>query len=107
MKERNLCTEAGCAAACCFGSWFIGSYKEKTVLRYFPTAKKVSYKSFQNDLDPGVYYYKFLGAASIRIVGQCPNLGEENSCLIHDNLPPDCANLQVSSKGCSDFRRAP
>lgn len=105
MVERNPCNEAGCQAACCFGSWFNHPYKEKAILKLFPTAKKVSYSKFQKELDPGVYYYKFLGVSTVRIVGRCPNLGEDSSCLIHDNLPPDCRNLAVGSRECSNFRR--
>ena len=103
--ERNLCNEAGCQAACCFGSWFQAVYKEKTIRNLFPTAKKVSDSKFHEELDPGVYYNKFLGAATVRIVGKCPNLGENNSCLIHETTPPDCRNLAVGSKECSNFRR--
>lgn len=105
MPERNLCNEAGCQAACCFGSWFQADYREKTILNLFPSAKKVSYSEFRRELDPGVYYYKFLGIATVRIVGRCPNLGEENGCLIHETTPPDCRNLAVGSRECSDFRR--
>ena len=105
MVERNPCSEAGCQTACCFGSWFQGEYKEKTILNLFPTAKKVGYSKFHDELDPGVYYYKFLGTATVRIVGRCPNLAEDNSCLIHDKLPPDCKNLSVGSGECSLFRR--
>jgi hypothetical protein len=105
MVERNPCKEAGCEAACCFGSWFNWDYTEKEIRHFFPTAKKVSYSEFNEELDPGVYFYTFLGVGTARIVGRCPHLSEENICLIHDNLPPDCSNLAISSRECSKFRR--
>lgn len=105
MVERNQCNEAGCQAACCYGSWFHFDYKEKTILALFPSAKKVKHSQFHQDLEPGVYYNRFLGSVAVRIVGRCPNLGEGNACTIHDNLPPDCKNLAIGSRDCSDFRR--
>lgn len=104
--ERNLCKEAGCAAACCRDSFFSFSYPEKKVLEWFPDAIKVGLYQLPEQRVKGVYYEKLLLAgARVRIVGDCPNLGPDDNCQIYDSRPPDCANLAVGSKDCSDFRR--
>lgn len=105
MKERNLCNEAGCSASCCRDSYFSASYPESKVLGWFPEAKKVSKHDLNERLPQGVYYSKGLyGNSRVRIVGVCPNLGEDNNCQIYEDRPADCANLEIDSKACSDFR---
>lgn len=106
MTERNLCKEAGCQASCCRGSYFQFGYPVKKVLEWFPEAQQVGWYQLPDQRAQGVYYERnIFGNARVRIVGNCPNLGPDNNCLIYESRPPDCADLGIGSKDCSDFRR--
>ena len=108
MTERNECIETGCDAACCrYGSWFRGEYKEREVIKAFPTAQRVSPERFDaaEQEGPGVYYHPVSFGVKVRIVGQCPNLNPYGECSGYENLLPDCANLGICSEDCVEFRR--
>ena len=103
--ERNRCVEAGCLAACCRDAYFHDVYKEAEILRVFPEAKRVKSKNIVGDLDPGIYYAKYLfGACRVRIVGKCLMLNG-TECTIYENRLDDCTNLSIASNACCDFRR--
>lgn len=61
--------------------------------------------NLSNQTENGVYYTSFLGCGTVRIVGPCPNLGEDGSCLIYDWKPEDCWSLGIGSDNCVLFRR--
>jgi len=107
MKERNLCEEASCNnAICCRGSYFAYIYPVKKVLEWFPQATKVN-KKLDEQVGIGVYYTTSLfGLAKVRIVGPCPNLSQDDNCLIYDSRPADCEKLAIGSDNCVLFRRA-
>jgi Fe-S-cluster containining protein len=106
MRERNACEDAGCAAACCRGSFFSITYPEKKVLEWFPDAQKVGWYKISDQTEKGVYYQRgLIGDARVRIVGDCPNLDSDDNCKIYKNKPADCSYMVVGSKACSDFRR--
>ena len=105
MKE-NECRLGGCDVPCCRGSYFEISYPEKKVLDWFPEAVKVDKFQLPGMDVKGVYYEKsILGNCRVRIVGDCPNLGADNNCLIYENRPPDCSGLEPGSETCLSFRK--
>lgn len=102
MPERNLCHELGCPAACCRDIYMEYS---GDITEHFPEAKMVDYYDLDEMGAPGVYYIKYQSKLLIRIVGKCPNLGEDFSCKIYDHRPAACENFEIGNKLCLNKRK--
>jgi len=101
MVERNLCKEAGCAAACCGDFWpKVG----KDVKSYFPKAQEIPYEDLHERLPDGTYFSVREDVYWVRIVGPCENLLPDSNCSIYENRPSDCKNLQIRSDECFSAR---
>jgi len=110
MKDRNICAEAGCSAACCRNMMLKG-VSETELNNTFPDAKKVAKEKLGIGavlMGGGVYYtdtgYMEKKPYEVQIVGQCPNLSENNECLVYDSRPSVCRNFVVGSPSCTKSR---
>ncbi len=106
MPERNLCTESGCKAYCCFGPKFPWlKIDREQVLAWFPEAKQtlsISLVSFKNI--KGVYYKLGGNGYRIKIVGYCPNLDEGFNCKLESNKPGPCKEYGLGQDDCIGVR---
>jgi Fe-S-cluster containining protein len=71
----------------------------------FPEAREVPYYNLGDLSLPGVYYVKFRERFLVRIVGKCPNLGEDLNCGIYETRPEGCRNFEKDGKYCLDARK--
>ena len=102
MTERNLCKDAGCAAACCRDMWL---RVKKDLSDYFPRATEIPYDDLHEKLPDGTYFARSAGVYWVRIVGPCENLLPDSNCAIYENRPSDCKNLPIGSDECIKARR--
>lgn len=108
MKERNLCTETGCPAACCKDMFmYFGGDQLNDIKGFFPEV--VSVDSFSN-LPVGiqrVYCMVSLDRkiATVYVKGDCPNLDrEEWDCKIRERRPKPCVDFKFGSAQCNKER---
>jgi hypothetical protein len=101
MKERNLCHEVGCKSSCCHD---VELFLNREINAIFPEATQVTPSSYKRVTKSGVYYYVTAARYRIRIVGDCPNLTNENGCRIYDKKPQYCTRLRIDSENCIKAR---
>lgn len=109
FKERNLCVEAGCKAACCHNAYIPASREEAT--RIFPDATYIPRDSIPDVRVPGIYAAvnppKSSADVMVRIVGACPHLDRQtNDCMIYEDRPEACRGLEKGDNECRRFRIA-
>jgi len=108
MPEINPCRELGCPAACCRNIHGQMPVSKEFFLKAFPDAwevfsEKETVEKIKNQ-EHGVYCFPDRGWIYFSISGDCPNLREDLSCLIHGSrfYPRFCTNMGVKSIDCYD-----
>lgn len=107
MPERNLCTESGCKAYCCFGPEFPPlKIDQEQIFRWFPQAKQTFSIGFVTLINKKGVHYRLSGNEFIiKVVGYCPNLDKNFNCRLEgESKPGPCAKFALGQEGCDGTR---
>lgn len=99
--------ESGCKALCCFGPQIrVFDSTEADVLRWFPTARKMSLLNIFVRRNPASVFYLDRGHGEfyVDITGYCPNLDSGFNCSIQDTKPPACKDYGRGQDDCKLIR---
>ena len=104
MVERNPCREINCPASCCHDiSIWVRTTKER-LTQLFENPTEIKKSQFDEQTEKGVYFYQEQDRLRVRLVGPCPNLGDDFYCEIYPKRPTDCRGLLKESSECSRSR---
>jgi Fe-S-cluster containining protein len=107
MPERNLCVESGCKALCCHGPQItFTETTEADILKWFPKAKKISWRTMFGRRTPTSVYYLDRGHGQfyLDITGPCPNLDSNFNCSIQEGKPQECKDFGRGQDNCNLIR---
>ena len=104
MTERNPCREIGCPASCCHDlTLWIRTTKEG-LAQLFENPIEIKKSQFDEQTEKGLYFCQEQDRLKIRIIGPCPNLGDDFYCKIYPKRPIGCRRLLIGSSECSRSR---
>ncbi len=104
MVERNACREIDCPASCCHDiTLWIRATKEG-LAQLFEDPIEIKKSQFDEQTEKGVYFYQKQDRLKIKVIGPCPNLGDDFYCETHPKRPIACKRLLIESPECSRSR---
>lgn len=70
---------------------------------YFHELQKMPEQTNGKPLEDGAYFYVSGGQYKVIIIGNCPNLNN-NECRTYPNHPPGCKKIRIDSNNCHQAR---
>ncbi len=104
MVERNPCREIGCPSSCCHDITFWIRTTKEEFAQLFENSTEIEKSQFDEQTEKGIYFYQEQDRLKIKVIGPCPNLGDDFYCEIYPKRPIGCKGLLIESSRCSDSR---